>query len=57
MRPDDNMGIEIRGMAPLLQVFDIPTSVAFYQDVLGFDVVITSKPRGRHFDWALLHGV
>ena len=48
------MGIEVRGMAPLLQVFDMPTSIAFYRDVLGFEVVPTSKPRGEHFDWALL---
>ena len=48
------MGIEIRGMAPLLQVFDMPASIAFYRDVLGFDVVTTSKPQGEHFDWALL---
>lgn len=41
-------------MVPLLQVFDMPTSVAFYRDVLGFEVLITSQPRGRHFDWALL---
>src|SRR5208282_3622366 len=48
------MGIDIRGMTPLLQVFDMPTSIAFYRDVLGFEVVTTSKPRGEHFDWALL---
>ena len=48
------MAIEIRGMAPLLQVFDMPTSVAFYRDVLGFEVVTTSKPGAEHFDWALL---
>jgi catechol 2,3-dioxygenase-like lactoylglutathione lyase family enzyme len=48
------MGIEIRGMAPLLQVFDMPTSIRFYRDVLGFEVVSTSKPRGERFDWALL---
>ena len=48
------MGIEIRGMAPLLQVFDMPTSIAFYRDVLGFEVFTTSKPRGAHFDWAWL---
>ena len=44
------MAIEIRGMAPLLQVFDMPTSIAFYRDVLRFEVVTTSKPRGEHFD-------
>jgi glyoxylase I family protein len=48
------MAMEIRGMAPLLQVFDMPTAIAFYRDVLGFEVVSTSKPRGKHFDWALL---
>jgi glyoxylase I family protein len=48
------MGLEIRGMAPLLQVFDMPTSIAFYRDVLGFEVVTTSKPGAQHFDWALL---
>jgi glyoxylase I family protein len=48
------MGLEILGMAPLLQVFDMPTSIAFYRDVLGFEVVTTSPPRDGHFDWALL---
>jgi glyoxylase I family protein len=48
------MAIEIRGMAPLLQVFDMPKSISFYRDVLGFEVVTTSTPRGEHFDWALL---
>ena len=48
------MGLEIRGMAPLLQVFDMPTSIAFYRDVLGFEVVSTSNPGAERFDWALL---
>src|SRR4030088_1644347 len=48
------MGIEILGMAPLLQVFDMPTSIAFYRDVLGFEVVTTSKPGAEHLAWALL---
>jgi glyoxylase I family protein len=54
MRPEDPMAIEIRGMAPLLQVFDMPTSIKFYRDVLGFEVVTTSNPGGEHFGWALL---
>jgi glyoxylase I family protein len=48
------VSIDIRGMAPLLQVFDMPASIAFYRDVLGFEVVTTSTPREGHFDWALL---
>jgi len=48
------MGIEIRGMAPLLQVFDMPTSIAFYRDLLGFEVVTTSKLEQRTSVWALL---
>lgn len=47
------MAITIRGLAPLLEVFDMPTSIAFYRDVLGFEVISTSVP-GDHFDWALL---
>jgi catechol 2,3-dioxygenase-like lactoylglutathione lyase family enzyme len=49
------MSIELEGFAPLLQVFDMPTSVAFYRDVLGFEVVATSTARaGDDFDWCLL---
>lgn len=54
MPRENHMAIEIRGMAPLLQVFDMPTSIEFYRDVLDFEVVTTSNPRGEHFDWALL---
>jgi glyoxylase I family protein len=49
------MGIKVEGFAPLIQVFDMPTSVAFYRDILGFEVVTTSPPRDRDdFDWGLL---
>jgi glyoxylase I family protein len=49
------MGLDLEGFAPLLQVFDMPTSVAFYRDVLGFEVVETSERRGADdFDWAML---
>jgi len=40
------MAIEIRGMAPLLQVFDMPASIVFYRDVLGFQVKST-RVRGK----------
>ncbi|HYL91563.1 MAG TPA: VOC family protein, partial [Alphaproteobacteria bacterium] len=46
--------IDVRGLAPLLQVFDMPTSIAFYRDVLGFEVVATSQPGKERFGWALL---
>lgn len=47
------MPVDIRGMVPLLQVFDMPTSIHFYRDVLGFEVVQTSRP-GDDCDWAAL---
>jgi catechol 2,3-dioxygenase-like lactoylglutathione lyase family enzyme len=52
------MSIDVRWVTPLLQVFDMPTSVAFYRDVLGFDVVDSSSPSPEdRYDWALLsHG-
>ena len=49
------MNIDVRGVMTLLQVFDMPTSVRFYRDVLGFEVVRTTTPReGDQFDWGLL---
>ena len=47
------MPITLRGLAPLLQVFDMPTSIAFYVDLLGFEIIHQSKP-GPDFGWALL---
>ena len=47
------MALDILGLAPLLQVFDMPTSIHFYRDILGFEVVNTSRP-GEDFGWALL---
>ena len=50
------MAITIRSVTPLLQVFDMHESVAFYRDVLGFEVVNQYEPDG-HFYWAMLkHG-
>jgi glyoxylase I family protein len=47
------MSVNIRGMAPLLQVFDMPTAIHFYRDVLGFKVNATSQPdRGDDVGWA-----
>ncbi len=30
------MGISVRGLCPLIQVFDMPASLRFYRDILGF---------------------
>ena len=48
------MSIEVRRVCTLLQVFDMPTSVRFYRDVLGFEIVQTSPREGDRFDWGLL---
>ena len=45
--------MDIHGIAPLLQVFDMPTAIHFYRDVLGFKVSATSEP-GDTCNWALL---
>jgi glyoxylase I family protein len=47
------MTLDIRGLVPLLQVFDMPASIHFYRDILGFEVVHTSGTAEK-FDWALL---
>jgi uncharacterized glyoxalase superfamily protein PhnB len=45
--------MKVSGLTPLVYVFDMPASVAFYRDVIGFEIIIQSQP-GDHFDWALL---
>ena len=47
------MKLELDGLCPLLQVFDMSRSLAFYRDLLGFEVVMTSRP-DRDLDWVLL---
>jgi glyoxylase I family protein len=49
------MPIDMRGLCPLLQVFDMPTSIRFYRDLLGFEVFSTSPPRAPDdVDWCWL---
>ena len=48
------MRIEVDGVCALLQVFDMPASVRFYRDVLGFEIVETSPREGDQFDWGWL---
>ena len=48
------MGIDVRGVCTLLQVFDMPASVRFYRDLLGFEIIHTSPRSGDEFDWGYL---
>jgi len=47
------MALEVEGVCPLLEVFDMPKSIAFYRDVLGFEVLKTAGP-GDDVGWAWL---
>jgi catechol 2,3-dioxygenase-like lactoylglutathione lyase family enzyme len=47
--------LDLRGLTPLLQVYDMPRSIHFYCDLLGFEVVSTSpKLKNGYFHWAWL---
>ena len=37
------MALDIRGMCPLLEVFDMATSLKFYCDLLGFEIHATDQ--------------
>jgi catechol 2,3-dioxygenase-like lactoylglutathione lyase family enzyme len=47
------MALDIRGMTPLLSVFDMSRSLAFYRDILGFEIVADSG-NGDHSSWVWL---
>jgi len=51
--PEEIIKIKVEGSAPLLQVFDMPTSLKFYRDKLGFEVVSTSG-QGDNSGWVML---
>lgn len=48
------MPLDIRHLTPLLEVFDMPTSIAFYRDVLGFEVVMNDGKTVPNNDWVCL---
>ncbi len=49
------MAVDLRGLLPLLGVFDMRTSVHFYCDVLGFEMVDHSPFYAvGEFHWAML---
>ncbi len=47
------MAIDINGMTPLIQVFDMPRSLGFYRDILGFEIVSDSGD-GDDSSWVWL---
>jgi catechol 2,3-dioxygenase-like lactoylglutathione lyase family enzyme len=52
------MAIEVRGVCPLIQIYDMNVALAFYRDGLGFEVVsdsgLVDTPDGRLFHWCWL---
>ncbi len=50
------MSLDVRGLCPLLEVYDMPRSIAFYCDKLGFTIAehAPALPPPRLFHWALL---
>lgn len=46
--------LDVRGLAPLLSVFDMPTSIRFYRDLLGCRIVSSDAKPSPDFDWVLL---
>ena len=51
------MPLDIQGLSPLIQVFDMPTSIRFYRDLLGFELAHTSPQLSTNADdvnWAML---
>ena len=36
------MAIEVDGVCPYFEVYDMPSSIRFYRDQLGFEIVSTS---------------
>jgi glyoxylase I family protein len=51
------MAININGMTPLIQIFDMPRALGFYRDLLGFEVVSDSgKGDDSSWVWLRLNG-
>lgn len=50
------MALEFRSLCPLIQVFDMPTSLAFYRDTIGMELVQRAPDHaaGDNLDWVWL---
>jgi glyoxylase I family protein len=51
------VSIHLESGIPLFFVYDVPTAVAFYRDILGFEIINTSKPFSEakdDFGWCLM---
>jgi len=52
------MPLDLRDLCPLLQVFDMVESLAFYRDIIGFEIVAASpQPTGAgvaNLNWVYL---
>ena len=47
------MAIKVNSLCPLIQVFDMPASLRFYRDILGFEIVDSAPAeKGDQCDWA-----
>ncbi len=46
--------MDIHGLAPLLQIFDLAEPVRFYRDVLGLTAVAWSHTHEHDSYWAML---
>ncbi len=53
MAEPTNHAIDLRSMTPLLSVFNMPASLAFYRDILGFEVARDSG-NGDESSWVWL---
>ena len=49
------MGIEVNGICTLISVFDMPRSLAFYCDILGFEIVSDSGGDDSSWVWLRLN--
>ena len=44
------MSIKIKHLTPLVQIFNMPRSLAFYREILGFEIVMDSG-NGDRSSW------